>query len=118
MKLSTTNLTILLAILCNGSVAFIPTAPQRSMNKIELEMARKPFISGNWKLNPQTKTEAIQLGADIAAAVTPSTPESDVALFVPYPFLDSVISNVGDKILIGGEVRTYGCRTDHRLFVQ
>jgi Triosephosphate isomerase len=71
-----------------------------------LEMARKPFISGNWKLNPQTRDEAIQLAEEIAASVTPSSPDADVALFVPYPFLDAVISKVGDKVLIGGEVRT------------
>ena len=70
-----------------------------------LEMSRKPFISGNWKLNPASKEEAIQLAHDIAASITASTPETDVALFVPYPFIDAVLSSVGDKLIVGGEVR-------------
>ena len=87
------------------SHAFVPSIIRGSPHDLTvLDMARKPFISGNWKLNPQTRTEALTLAADIAAAVTPSSPNADVALFVPYPFLDSVISEVGDKILIGGEV--------------
>ena len=48
-----------------------------------LQAVRKPFISGNWKLNPQSKDEAVALAADIAAAIGPDTPDADVALFVP-----------------------------------
>jgi triosephosphate isomerase (TIM) len=92
------------------SDAFVgPVISRRNSNHatidMSLDMARRPFISGNWKLNPQSKDEAIALAEEIAAAVTPESPDADVALFVPYPFIDSVISKVGDKVLIGGEVR-------------
>ena len=66
--------------------------------------ARKPFITGNWKLNPTTKQEAVQLGTEIASAVTPSSP-GDVALFVPFPFIEAVQVAVGDKLSVGAEVR-------------
>lgn len=105
--------TLLAASLVSSSQAFVAPAIinqqqnafQASSSCMSLEMARKPFISGNWKLNPQTKTEAIKLANDIAASVTSESPDSDVAVFVPYPFIDSVISEVGSKIIIGGEVR-------------
>ena len=44
-----------------------------------LDATRKPFISGNWKLNPQTRDEAITLAKDIAASITDKSPDSDVA---------------------------------------
>ena len=66
--------------------------------------ARRPFISGNWKLNPQTRDEAIQLATDIAASVTESSPNADIALFVPYVFLESTMNVVQSKLMIGAEV--------------
>ena len=65
---------------------------------------RKPFITGNWKLNPQTKDEAIELAQGIADAVTPESP-GDVGIFVPFPFIESVEKTVGDKLVVGAEVR-------------
>lgn len=64
---------------------------------------RKPYITGNWKLNPQTKAEAMDLAKGIAAAVTSDSP-CDVALFVPFPFMESVKEVVGDKLEVGAEV--------------
>lgn len=68
-----------------------------------LDAARKPFISGNWKLNPQTKDEAVKLATDIAASITDKTPESDVALFVPYVFIESTVDSVDGKLTVGAE---------------
>lgn len=65
--------------------------------------ARKPFISGNWKLNPQSKAEALTLASDIAASITDSSPDCDVALFVPYVFIESAMGVVGDKLNVGAE---------------
>ena len=67
---------------------------------------RKPFITGNWKMNPTTKQEAVELASGIAAAVTPESP-GDVAIFVPYPFIEAVQSVVGDRLLVGAEVCTH-----------
>jgi len=66
---------------------------------------RKPFITGNWKLNPATKNEAISLAQDIAATVTKDSPD-DIALFVPFPFIETVQNIVGDKINVGAEMVT------------
>jgi triosephosphate isomerase (TIM) len=99
----------------SSSFGFVPCR-QTNINArlgVSLEMARRKFISGNWKLNPQTKSEANTLAADIAASITSESPKADVALFVPYPFIDSVMSKVGDKMLIGGEVRNFAWVRDY-----
>lgn len=67
--------------------------------------ARKPFITGNWKLNPTTKDEALTLATGIADSISPESP-CDVALFVPFPFMDAVMDKVGDKLKIGAEAST------------
>ena len=64
---------------------------------------RKAFITGNWKLNPSTKQEAITLAQGIAQAATADSP-CDIALFVPFVFLETVKNIVGDKLLVGAEV--------------
>uniref|UniRef100_A0A6S9IB03 Triosephosphate isomerase n=2 Tax=Ditylum brightwellii TaxID=49249 RepID=A0A6S9IB03_9STRA len=66
---------------------------------------RKPFITGNWKLNPATKAEAIQLANEVANAVTSSSP-CDAAIFVPFPFIEPVQKAVGDKLSVGAEMVT------------
>jgi hypothetical protein len=65
--------------------------------------ARKAFITGNWKLNPQTKAEAVDLARGIAASITDDSP-CDVGLFVPFPFIGTVKEIVGDKLLVGAQV--------------
>jgi triosephosphate isomerase (TIM) len=65
---------------------------------------RKAFITGNWKLNPATKDEAVSLATTIADSVTPDSP-GDVALFVPFPYLEAVHHAVKGKVTIGAEVR-------------
>lgn len=62
-------------------------------------------LSGNWKLNPSTKEEALTLGKEIAASITADTPDVDVALFVPYVFIESAMGVVDGKLSIGAEVR-------------
>jgi triosephosphate isomerase len=107
-----------LAALVSSSAAFAPSFVSRvnSPNSVSnsgissaLEMAagaatRRPFISGNWKLNPQSKTEATTLAADIAATVTSASPDTDIALFVPYVFIETAMEAVGGKLQIGAEV--------------
>lgn len=94
----------IVAVLCSLAVgsAFAPGVMKQQRNSA-LEMARKPFITGNWKLNPQTRGEAIALASGVANAVTPSSP-GDVAIFVPYPFIETVQKTVGDKLIVGAEV--------------
>jgi triosephosphate isomerase len=69
---------------------------------------RKPFITGNWKLNPGTKEEAIALAKGIAASVKRDANDMtpDVALFVPFPFIETVQKVCGDAITVGAEMCT------------
>jgi len=70
-----------------------------------LDASRKSFISGNWKLNPSTKEEAVKLAGDIAASITSDSPDSDVALFVPYVFIEAAKGAAdGTPLQIGAEV--------------
>eukprot|EP00339_Tiarina_fusa_P002918 CAMPEP_0117028492 /NCGR_PEP_ID=MMETSP0472-20121206/20709_1 /TAXON_ID=693140 ORGANISM="Tiarina fusus, Strain LIS" /NCGR_SAMPLE_ID=MMETSP0472 /ASSEMBLY_ACC=CAM_ASM_000603 /LENGTH=285 /DNA_ID=CAMNT_0004735989 /DNA_START=33 /DNA_END=890 /DNA_ORIENTATION=- len=81
--------------------AFAPSfGATRSSTSLD---ARKPFISGNWKLNPQTKDEAVTLASEIAASINDDTPDADIALFVPYVFIESAMGEVDGKISIGAE---------------
>lgn len=95
---------LLLSALATSSAFVAQPSPSVRLGSTEM-YARKAFITGNWKLNPQTKDEAIELATGIAAAVTDDSP-SDVALFVPFPFIESVQAAVGDKVIIGAEVTT------------
>ena len=94
------------SLLFGSSAAF---SPALSGNKFTTSSttqlcARKPFISGNWKLNPNTKAEALTLADGIAKSINEESPDADVALFVPYVFIESVMDKVGDWINIGAEV--------------
>jgi Triosephosphate isomerase len=82
------------------------TTSRHELARTVLDMAtRRPFISGNWKLNPQSRAEAITLASEIANAITPDSPDADVALFVPYVFIESAMNAVENKLLVGAEVR-------------
>ena len=93
------------AVLCSLAVAqaFMPQPQQYRPSSTELYSARRPFITGNWKMNPRTKQEAIELATGVADAVTEESP-GDVAIFVPYPFIECVQKCVGDKLVVGAEV--------------
>jgi hypothetical protein len=83
--------------------AFAPSLRSRQ-HLTQLEAERKPFISGNWKLNPQTREEATSLASEIAASITKDTPDADIALFVPYVFIEAAQKAAEGKLMIGAEV--------------
>lgn len=97
--------TALTSILVSQAAAFVPSSfgVQTESTDVSLGMARKPFISGNWKLNPQTREEAINLGESISDSITDSTPDIDVALFVPYVFIEATHTAVGETLMVGAE---------------
>jgi len=101
--------TVTALLLLTNSAAFTPSINQNggrsSIPSSTILFERKPFITGNWKLNPSTREEAISLATGIADAVTPDTP-GDVAIFVPFPFMDCVMKAVGDKFPVGAEMVT------------
>jgi triosephosphate isomerase len=104
MKLTAFTLSACFASTAAFAPAFVSTK-SGTCSSVALQMARTPFISGNWKLNPSTKAEAVQLATDISAAVTPSSPNADVALFVPYPFIEAAMAAAGSNVIVGAEVR-------------
>ena len=97
----------LASLLAGSAAAFAPAlSGNHAVSSTEL-YARKPFISGNWKLNPQTKAEALTLATDIAASITDASPDAEVALFVPYVFIESAMDAVGGKLSVGAEVSSF-----------
>mmetsp|Transcript_3123 Transcript_3123/g.6754 ORF Transcript_3123/g.6754 Transcript_3123/m.6754 type:complete len:298 (+) Transcript_3123:27-920(+) len=107
MKVAAASLVLTFA----GSVsAFAPSFPRSTSSSAAAASstkldARKTFITGNWKLNPQSKQEALDLATGIADAINPGSP-CDVALFVPFPFIEPVQNAVGDKLKVGAEMVT------------
>ena len=95
-------LSLLSVATSSGFVAHQSNAGRQSLTEL---YERKPFITGNWKLNPQSKQEAIDLATGVADAVTSDSP-CDVAVFVPFPFMEAVQKVVGNKLVVGAEVRT------------
>lgn len=105
MKISVASLLLSLAASSSAFAPSISSAPAAAATTSTQLFERKTFITGNWKLNPQTKAEALELATGIANAVTPGSP-CDVALFVPFPFIEPVQKAVGDKLKVGAEMVT------------
>jgi hypothetical protein len=105
-------LPVLTCLLGGASASFIVVAPSSSsfsdrttsqLTRLFSSVSRKPFITGNWKLNPSTRQEAVDLATGIANSITSESP-CDVALFVPFPFIGAVSDAVGGKLIVGAEV--------------
>lgn len=61
---------------------------------------RTPLMSGNWKLNPITLSEATQLASDLAK-LTEITSGVDVAVFPPFPYIAPVAETLrGSKVKV------------------
>ena len=103
MKFATYSYLTLAAIGSTTVAAFAPSFVGHKST--QLEASRKAFISGNWKLNPQTRDEAVTLASEIAASIGEDSPKDDVALFVPYVFIEAAMEAVDGKLKIGAEVR-------------
>lgn len=98
------TVTTLLSTLAGVSTAFAPTSLHSANIQTSTQLdARRPFISGNWKLNPQSKSEAIELASSIASKITDASPDVDVALFVPYVFIETAMEASDGKLMVGAE---------------
>ena len=102
-------LPLLFGALASTTTAFSPSfiSHQAKPTSTALRATRRPFISGNWKLNPQTRDEAVELAKDISSAITSDSPDADVALFVPYIFIEAAMDTVDSKLKVGAEVRQH-----------
>jgi len=101
MKFVTSVLTTLSLTTCTS--AFLPSLIERNTQSTQLFGTRTPIISGNWKLNPQTKEEAITLATEISEGITSESPDCEVALFVPYVFIEAAIAACDGKLSVGAE---------------
>ena len=90
MKISALSLLALVG----SSAAFVSNTPAVRWRSETSLFERRPFITGNWKLNPTTRDEAVELAKGIADAVKDDS-EADVALFVPFPFLEAAQQAAG-----------------------
>ena len=64
---------------------------------------RRKFVAGNWKMNT-TFQSAQSLAREVASAVAASSPNVDVAVCPPFPFLWSVMQVLaGSPVALGGQ---------------
>ena len=65
-------------------------------------MPRKKFVAGNWKMNPNTPSEALALAKGVAAGVTDMT--VTVGIFPPFPWLDNVAEQIkATPVVVGAQ---------------
>ncbi|HUR55133.1 MAG TPA: triose-phosphate isomerase [Gemmataceae bacterium] len=65
-------------------------------------MPRKKFVAGNWKMNPGTPAEAVELAKGVAAGVTSDA--VTVGVFPPFPWLGAVGSAAtGTRVVVGAQ---------------
>ena len=82
--------------------AFVPSRVLQASTSTELFAKRKPFITGNWKLNPSTKEEAVELANGVSSQA--GNAAADVAIFVPYPYIENVLKVTRNKLNVGAQV--------------
>ncbi|KAG1655181.1 hypothetical protein FOA52_004200 [Chlamydomonas sp. UWO 241] len=69
-----------------------PAAPTNTQHKVR---TRTPIMAGNWKMNPTTRKEAMELAALVASAARTSAQDKpgfnmEVIAIPPFPYLDLV----------------------------
>lgn len=110
MKLS---LTVLAAALSGaGAFTTVKNGPRLAATTTELSM-RQPIMAGNWKMNPATEADALNLANGFCAllnqledtcAVDEKVGCTEVVLFPPFPFISKVKDIVSkDGITVGAQ---------------
>ena len=65
---------------------------------------RRPVVAGNWKMNPATADEAIEL-ARAAERAAHASPGVDVVVCPPTIWLPAVANRVGPPLALGAQTR-------------
>jgi len=69
-------------------------------NTVNTTSTRRPILAGNWKLNPTTRKEALELLSSLKA----TSNDAEVVIFPPLPFLSDAISMLeGTGIKVGAQ---------------
>lgn len=112
MKLSLALLSTLFS--STTGFTFVPSSngvtPSFARPVTELQANRQPIMAGNWKMNPATEDEAIQLATDLSKLLGEETCPMDeenefcteVVLFPPHPFVSKVKDVVEDIGITSG----------------
>jgi hypothetical protein len=97
------------AALCS---AFIHNAAFARRLRTDLNVDRQPIMAGNWKMNPGTEEEALNLARSLTNLLGEETCPMDednescteVVIFPPYPFISKVKDVVDDiGITVGAQ---------------
>jgi len=116
MQFTTTAIT--LALSASVGHAFAPsivTRPPTSSFTTVLHAARQPIMAGNWKMNPPTEADALELGSALTKLLGEETcPISDddeacteVVVFPPHPFISKVKDTVDEVGITVGAQSVY-----------
>jgi len=114
MKFTSTVIAIALAASAGTSDAFSPAVVVRSSTTTttSLDAVRQPIMAGNWKMNPATEQDAMDLSESLTKLLGDETCPIDdenplcteVVVFPPHPFISKVKEVVEDAgITIGAQ---------------
>jgi triosephosphate isomerase len=103
----------LLAAAATGSSAFTTTSNGRISTQLN---ARQPIMAGNWKMNPATEADALNLANGFTALLNEMAETcafddhegcTEVVLFPPFPFISKVKDIVGKADITVGAQQVY-----------
>jgi triosephosphate isomerase len=113
MKFTSTVIAFALAATAGTSDAFSPAVVRNTASTTtSLDAKRQPIMAGNWKMNPCTEHDAIDLSQSLTKLLGEETCPIDdenplcteVVVFPPHPFISKVSEEVADAgITIGAQ---------------
>jgi len=114
MKFTATATAFVIATATTGSDAFSPVATRSSSvsSASALQASRQPIMAGNWKMNPCTEDDALELAQELTKLLGDETCPIDdenplcteVVLFPPFPFISQVSNVVAEAgITVGAQ---------------
>lgn len=104
--------TIALALACSTTDAFSPVVRNAApASSTALNADRQPIMAGNWKMNPATEKDALDLSSaltkllgDETCPVNEEENCTEVVIFPPHPFISKVKDSVADAgITVGAQ---------------